>query len=452
MLDSVNINIYSKTLRLSNLYTPLIDVCSRSLVELPFFTSDSPQVDYSWTNSNTTIGLPSSGKGQISPFTAADVTSAEAAVIIITPIRYGKIGVPYIIRVKINKFIEYRISRIDDITLCGGSGLSMEGFISIPKGAEFNWKNNNTGIGLPAKGEGNIDPFTTFRSIAKTSATITVSASRNHCPADSMIFLINLRPSPVTGKLHDTTFCSDREFVIKVNDLPAPASSSWQAYSNDMHLIESSTGNITFKKLTLLTEPSVYTIKHNSILDGCFGEARSFAMTLLPSPVAMFKYNIDVTGAESPMNTFRFTNQSVNAGSFRWDFNDGTYSDEKDPEHSFFGKDGLRTTLIAINNYGCSDSFRSVVYQEYEHIFIPNAFSPGNINEVFMVYTSETFNIEYHIYTRWGQEVFSTTDNEAWNGTFESEPCESGTYFYTVNATGMDKTAFKYSGTLTLLR
>jgi gliding motility-associated-like protein len=59
-------------------------------------------------------------------------------------------------------------------------------------------------------------------------------------------------------------------------------------------------------------------------------------------------------------------------------------------------------------------------------------------------------NVSVKLYDRWGDEVFTNTDNYAANpfdGTSKGTPLPSGVYYYVISADGLTKT-----GTLTLLR
>ena len=62
---------------------PNINVCSGSVIPAVNFTGNTTQ--FEWTNSNPAIGLPSTGIGNISSYTAPTVSSITTATIIVTP-------------------------------------------------------------------------------------------------------------------------------------------------------------------------------------------------------------------------------------------------------------------------------------------------------------------------------------------------------------------------------
>ncbi len=455
MLDSIKVNIYSKKLKLSNDYSPLIEVCEGQMINIPVFRCDSGGVFFNWTNSNKAIGLPESGSGQINPFIAPTVMQNIKSVITVTPYRDGRIGVPYILYLQIDHSHIYKIAKMNDVVLCSGSKFKQIEFASTPVGAVFTWKNNNTGIGLEAENMGYIESFITNLALTNKTATIKVKASAGQCFSDSITFNVLLMATPITGQVLDVAFCANEKIVsIPLHTLPAMATINWLSSNPDLHLtiIDSS---LQFIKSPKVSEVSGFKITYNSILQGCKGQTLSFNVTLWPAPIAAFKFNIKAPNYENPLNRFVFTNLSLSSVSYYWNFGDEEYSIEKDPIHLFYDNKGLRTTLVANNNFGCSDTFSSDLNPPLlvPQVSIPNALSPDeNGGRIFKVYDTETAQIQFWIYNRWGEMVFYSPDNRGWNGVFKDQPCEEGVYLYIVKARDFNNQDYEYKGTLTLLR
>ena len=90
---------------------------------------------------------------------------------------------------------------------------------------------------------------------------------------------------------------------------------------------------------------------------------------------------------------------------------------------------------------GCDTTYgRTTVYVEdcsvITQIFIPNAFSPYNtddINDYFHIY-AENIDIDdfyFSIYNRWGQLLFHTTDPRfRWDGKYNGDYLPQGIYTY----------------------
>jgi gliding motility-associated-like protein len=90
-------------------------------------------------------------------------------------------------------------------------------------------------------------------------------------------------------------------------------------------------------------------------------------------------------------------------------------------------------------------------------VFIPNAFSPngdGN-NDRFGVTTSSGIElIEFSIFNRWGNKVWSTIDfRRDWDGKYSGTECEVGTYYYIFKYNCLtDKQTYLKKGDLTLVK
>jgi gliding motility-associated-like protein len=74
------------------------------------------------------------------------------------------------------------------------------------------------------------------------------------------------------------------------------------------------------------------------------------------------------------------------------------------------------------------------------NIYIPSAFTPNGdgINDNFGVKGEGIRNYHLFIYNRWGTVIFeSTNPKQQWDGKYNGEPAESGTYVYQLFATGV---------------
>ncbi len=89
-------------------------------------------------------------------------------------------------------------------------------------------------------------------------------------------------------------------------------------------------------------------------------------------------------------------------------------------------------------------------------IFFPNTFSPDldGDNEIFKpVINFVPKNFEMYIYNRWGNLLFTSYDpNQGWNGTFNEQPCEIGTYVWVVVLNKPDGKKFKYKGLVNIFK
>ena len=61
--------------------------------------------------------------------------------------------------------------------------------------------------------------------------------------------------------------------------------------------------------------------------------------------------------------------------------------------------------------------------------------------------------MELHVFNRWGQEVFMTTDiNEGWDGIFKGKPQPLEVYVYYLIATTLSGETIKKEGDVSLIR
>ena len=87
---------------------------------------------------------------------------------------------------------------------------------------------------------------------------------------------------------------------------------------------------------------------------------------------------------------------------------------------------------------------------------VPSAFSPNGdgINDEIFVLNHEVGELlEYTIFNRWGQIIFTTQDiNGGWDGSIDGTEAEMGTYVYLVRAIGLEGEFFQRQGNITLVR
>jgi gliding motility-associated-like protein len=88
-------------------------------------------------------------------------------------------------------------------------------------------------------------------------------------------------------------------------------------------------------------------------------------------------------------------------------------------------------------------------------INIPTAFTPNSdgLNDGFRPITKDVQTLELHVFNRWGEQVFYTTDPDAfWDGTYKNVPQELGVYTWWARATYADGSETFLKGNVTLIR
>ena len=139
-----------------------------------------------------------------------------------------------------------------------------------------------------------------------------------------------------------------------------------------------------------------------------------------------------------------FSNGSLGAVDYNWNFGDGSTSTETNPNHTFpVDQAGdYEVQLIAYSQAGCPDTARAIVTVIEDIIFyVPNTFTPDNddFNEVFQpIFTSgfDPFDFKLLIFNRWGEVVFESNDASiGWDGTYGASSdriVRDGTYIWKI--------------------
>jgi len=113
--------------------------------------------------------------------------------------------------------------------------------------------------------------------------------------------------------------------------------------------------------------------------------------------------------------------------------------------------------LTVTDASGCTDVDTVVVYVDIAcgDIFLPNAFSPNNDgqNDVYYVRGNCIASLQFEIYNRWGELVFSTDrTSQGWDGTWRGQPCETAVFTYFIRATLLDGTDYEDEGNISLIK
>lgn len=168
-------------------------------------------------------------------------------------------------------------------------------------------------------------------------------------------------------------------------------------------------------------------------------------------PVADFIY--DANDNVEPYNgTVVFTNRSLNAATYVWDFGDGTNSSETNPSHLFPTVGEFDVMLVATSSNGCSDTATKRIEVIKKSLYVPNIlapdFSAGN-NLVRLWKPSGSGLKEYRaqIFNTWGELLWESTSIDAnyapaegWDGTYQGKTCQQDVYVWKIEAVFLDGT------------
>ncbi len=195
--------------------------CNAALSSVPFGTTNTDgTTTYSWTNSNTAIGLAGSGTGNLS-FTATNTTTAPiSATIVVTPTYTNGgtscAGPTKTFAITVNPSGQMNIP--GNQTVCNNSSTGLVTFSTnnTVGTTTYSWTNNTTSIGLAASGSGpTIPSFTALNTgtvpvIATITVTPTFTNGSISCQGPTQSFSITVNPTPTVNSASTLSVCSGK--------------------------------------------------------------------------------------------------------------------------------------------------------------------------------------------------------------------------------------------------
>lgn len=196
-----------KSAVISNLL-PNLSYCVGSTVPLLTLSGLPAGTTYSWTNSNSAIGLAASGSGNIPTFTATNATNQPiVGTIQITPSTNGCVGIAkeYVITINPKPIL----NTISSQQVCKGSTIaSIDLTASSPlngSGTSFTWSATNANLIGLSPSSGTTSPIPSFVTINNSNtvltSTFTVIPSYDGCVGDAKYFNISILPTSEAGTI-----------------------------------------------------------------------------------------------------------------------------------------------------------------------------------------------------------------------------------------------------------
>ena len=292
-------------------------VCAGATVTQAFTGTVAGTV-YSWTNSNTAIGLGASGTGNLN-FTATNATGAPlTGTITVTPSYTNAggtcTGTPTTFTITVNPIPT--VNAVLPQVLCNGATTAAVNFTGNVPGTVYSWTNTNTTIGLAASGTGNIASFTaTNATVVVQTATITVTPTYTNgattCTGTPITFTITVNPTPAVNTIANQTVCNaTATAAVTITGPVAGTVYNWTNNNTSIGLGASGTGNIaSFVAINTGNTPVTATITVTaSYISGgvtCVGTPVSFTITVNPTATVAAVANQSVcNGASTTAVTF----------------------------------------------------------------------------------------------------------------------------------------------------
>jgi gliding motility-associated-like protein len=199
---------------------------------------------------------------------------------------------------------------------------------------------------------------------------------------------------------------------------------------------------------------------------GCVSESSIF----YPSIHAKADFSVDPEAGQAPLIT-AFTDKSIRASEYRWEFGDGkdSISTVSNPQpHTYYipGEYSVKLTIKSL--LGCIDSMRleKNIIVDPSELKIPNVFTPDGdgLNDYFIVESKSLRSLSMEVFSRSGLKVYSfygignlLKEWKGWDGNVNSTSVKAspGVYFYVIRASGWDNVVYngkEYRGFVYLYR
>lgn len=174
------------------------------------------------------------------------------------------------------------------------------------------------------------------------------------------------------------------------------------------------------------------------------------------------KADFGVPEDNCPLEPINFTSSAVGIGlQHFWNFGDGNTSTDVSPQHTYArgtSTRSLRILYTVTDSIGCTSTMEKNITLYLSCIIdVPNAFTPngdGRNDFLYPLNAVKAEQLEFRVFNRWGQEVFSTNDwKKGWDGRCQSVEQAAGIYIWTLTYIDRDsKKQFSRKGKTLLVR
>ncbi|MHC1778158.1 MAG: PKD domain-containing protein [Lentimicrobium sp.] len=183
--------------------------------------------------------------------------------------------------------------------------------------------------------------------------------------------------------------------------------------------------------------------------NGC-SDTTSTELTVNPKPTSAFSMTENY---ENTQGRVLFTNGSIGADAYEWNFGTGIQSFEIDPVVDFTNEGLYEISLVTLNEFGCPDTLSMEYNLMFKGLWVPNAFSPGNPNASVRQFKPVGINLSSYtieVFDTWGNLLWTSEELDAngspaegWNGTFNDVLVQQDVYMWKARATFKDGTMWQ---------
>jgi gliding motility-associated-like protein len=278
--------------------------------------------------------------------------------------------------------------------------------------------------------------------------TLTAINSANCRASKTIKLLVNPKPflhlSPFVESAcapYCTTFSADTSFTyIKIKN--------WQLNNKSVY-----TKNLSacFSVASIYTFAAIFSDTRSN----CFS-SKEFSIHIHPKPFANFTFEPSQPVEGMDIVNFTETSSGEQINTWQWHQPDAPIFEGPRFTRSFENAGSYPVSLMVSTSNNCKDTITKTIQVESDFaLYVPNSFSPNNDgkNDVFQPIIRAGRNYTLQIFSRWGQELFSTTDISGnWDGRYRNEDCKQDVYQWTLQITTSSGNRISKTGTVLLMR
>lgn len=181
---------------------------------------------------------------------------------------------------------------------------------------------------------------------------------------------------------------------------------------------------------------------------GCNNTA-VYPIIIFSKPDADFRFADNGDGFIEFINTSKCGQKSTNCKqTVKWFVNDQTFT--KNTINVDFSENGIYTATLEVQNeFNCKETIKKDVTIDIQRLFVPNAFIPGNENNMFIPKGENLATYSIEIFDASNKKLWESTQlndgkpSEGWNGEVDGQVQSQGTYYWRIKATFKDGTVWK---------